>query len=174
VPAKKIESRGIYHTSDNKYLSSTSSSRVLPMQGTCSWEADVQNAWNRPRPPDEGCKWRKVGDRNYCECLGEHWVDDGIKTAQQCAGVRITPDASPIKAQCWQRKWVSCSDSTCESRWGPNPDPPRPPFSCGPGRCLYEGICVDNDHDYACGFNCRNCIAEDPGSWCYRGQCIIG
>lgn len=159
VTAKKIESRRTYQVSNNKYLSNGASSGVLPMQGTCTLEADVEFSWNRPPPPDEGCKWRMIRGHNECECWGKHWRYDGERTALQCgAGVGIGGAASPIKAQCWQRDRVDCSDSTCTSLWGPNPHP----RSCGPWKCILFGQCVDN----ACGPLCQDCTASSCVGFC--------
>jgi hypothetical protein len=165
VSAKKMKSSLSYHTSgNNKYLfDDASSARALPMLRftDCTWEADVAISWNRPPPPDEWCKWRQVGDRNYCECLGTHWKYEGQKTQLQCAGFGITPDASPIKAQCWTRGWVNCSGSACS---GPNPHP----RSCPPGQCLVDGQCVNNGLDKACGPYCLDCTVY-PGC---GGACV--
>jgi hypothetical protein len=167
VSAKEIESRRSYQTSSNKYLSNgASSTRVLPLQGTCPLVGDITVYWNRPPPlQDEGCKWRMRYGQNWCECGGIHWTYKGELTQHDCnrfgAGFVIGGDASPIKAQCWIGDLVDCSDSACS---GPNPHPP----GCPPGQCLVDGQCMYNGQDKACGPNCQDCTVY-PGC---GGTCV--
>jgi hypothetical protein len=161
VSAKKIGSRRTYQTSNNYSKNTASSSIILPMQDITDDEADVGTCWNSSPPPDEGCKWRKIIGREGYHCWGKHWRYAGEKTAANCSGFRIMGSgASPIKAQCWQRDWVNCSDFTC----GPRPDNP-----CGPGLCPVDGLCLPNDRNEHCGVNCVNCTRE--ARICFRGRC---
>ena len=110
----------------------------------CTWEDDIAISWNRPPPPNEGYKWRRVGDKNYCECLSKRWEYKGIQTKWQCSGeARTTSDAPAPTAQCWVRNFDSDEDgSTCTSLYDPNPMPkPKPKYSppCKTGECCFQG-----------------------------------
>ena len=124
VSAKEIGGRLTYQASSNKYLSNdASSTRVLPLQGTCPLVGDIAVNWNSPPPlQDEGCKWRMRRGENWCKCWRIDWTYKGEVTQHDCngfgSGFVIGGGASPIKAQCWIGDLHDCSDSACS---GPNP-----------------------------------------------------
>ena len=172
VSAKEIESRLTYQTSSNKYLSNgASSTRVLPLQGTCPLVADYTVYWNSPPPlQDAGCKWRMHYDENWCKCWRIDWKYKGEVTQKECndfgSGFVIRGDlksgaSSPINAPCWIGYLHDCPDSACS---GPNPHPP----GCPQGQCLLHGQCFRNDLDEACGPNCQDCTVY-PGC---GGMCV--
>ena len=156
VRARKIKSTNGYQTSKTKYSSNiASSSRVVPM-AVCTREADIESAWNRPRPPDEGCKWRKVGDSDHCECLWKHWYDKGQRTQLECNGIARISDSTLPRAQCWERGFVGGCGGSC----GPNPEP-----GCDPEYCpLPDGRCVHWSSSEACGSGCEVC---HPPKYCH-------
>ena len=86
VSTKEIESRLTYQTSSNKYLSNgASSTRVLPLQGTCPLVSDIHVYWNSPPPlQDEGCKWRMRYGENRCKCWRINWTYKGELTQHDC------------------------------------------------------------------------------------------
>jgi hypothetical protein len=172
VSTKEIEGRLTYQASSNKHLSNgASSSRVLPLQGTCPVVSDIYVYWNSPPPlQDAGCKWRMRSGENWCKCSRIDWTYKGELTQHDCnrigSGFVIRGDlksgaASPINAPCWVGDLHDCSDSTCS---GPNPHP----RGCPPGQCLLHGQCVYNGQDKACGPNCLDCTVY-PGC---GGTCV--
>ena len=86
---------GIPKWSVRNYGNANVTARVLPMQGTCPESPAYW--WDPPGvPSNEGCKWRKVGGRDYCECLALRWNYLGERESRDCAGFTYKP---PLQVQ---------------------------------------------------------------------------